>query len=170
MLVQGEEWGAGTPFLYFTDHREPRLAQAVCEGRRQEFAAFGWRPEEIPDPQAPATFARSKLNWSEISESPHLELLAWHRQLIRLRRLEPALKDGRLDLVRAQWDEQAHWLTVERGPITTACNFAAAPQRVPLRAGQQGALMISEAGIAAGDGFVELPPDSVAIVKRVEIS
>jgi maltooligosyltrehalose trehalohydrolase len=170
MLFQGEEWGAGTPFLYFTDHPEPKLAQAVREGRRQEFAAFGWRPDEIPDPQARETFELSKLNWSEIPESPHLELLAWHRQLIRLRRLEPALTDGRLDLVRAQWDEQAHWLTLERGAITAACNLAAAPQRIPLRAGKQRALMISEAGIATGDGFVELPPDSVAMVKRVEIS
>ena len=170
MLFQGEEWGAATPFLYFTDHREPKLAQAVREGRQREFAAFGWRPEEIPDPEARETFELSKLNWSEIPQSPHLDLLAWHRQLIRLRRVEPALTDGRLDLVRAQWDEQGCWLTVERGVITTACNFAAAPQRVRLRAGKQRALMISETGIVAGDGFVELPPDSAAIVKLDENS
>jgi maltooligosyltrehalose trehalohydrolase len=166
MLFQGEEWGADTPFLYFTDHREPKLAEAVREGRRREFAAFGWRPEEIPDPEARETFELSKLNWSEISESPHPELLAWHRQLIRLRRAEPALSDGRRDLVRVQCDEPAHWLTVERGAITAACNLAAAPQRVRLRAGKQRTLMVSEAGVVVGDGFVELPPDSVAIVKR----
>ncbi len=170
MLFQGEEWGAGTPFLYFTDHREPELARAVRDGRRREFAASGWRPEEIPDPQARPTFERSKLDWSEMSESPQRELLAWHRQLIRLRRAEPSLTDGRLDLVRAQYDEQARWLTVERGPITTACNFAPAPQRVALRAGKHDALMISEAGVVVGDGFVELPPDSVAIVKLEENS
>jgi len=168
MLFQGEEWGAGTPFLYFTDHREPELARAVRDGRRREFAAFGWRPDEIPDPQAPATFERSKLRWSEISHPPHLELLDWHRQLIRLRRAEPALTDGRLELVRAQGDEQARWLTVQRGAITAACNLAAATQRLPLRAGKQRALMISEAGVVVADGFVELPPDSVAILKLVE--
>ena len=56
MLFQGEEWGASTPFQYFTDHPEPDLAKAVREGRRKEFAAFGWKPEDIPDPQAPETF------------------------------------------------------------------------------------------------------------------
>ena len=56
MLFQGEEWGASTPFQYFTDHPEPDLAKAVREGRRQEFAAFGWKPEDIPDPQTPETF------------------------------------------------------------------------------------------------------------------
>ena len=168
MLFQGEEWGAGTPFLYFADHREPELARAVRDGRCREFAAFGWRPDEIPDPQAGATFERSKLAWSEISHPLHLEVLDWHRQLIRLRRAEPALTDGRLDLVRAQFDEQARWLTVQRGPITAACNLAAATQRLPLRAGEQRALMISEPGVVVADGFVELPPDSVAILKRVE--
>ena len=89
MLFQGEEWGAHTPFQYFTDHPEPDLAKAVREGRRKEFAAFGWKPEEIPDPQARDTFERSKLNWTELSRAPHAGLLDWHRQLIRLRRAEP---------------------------------------------------------------------------------
>jgi maltooligosyltrehalose trehalohydrolase len=62
MLFQGEEWGAATPFQYFTDHDDPELARAVREGRRQEFVAFGWDPEPIPDPQTPAPFERSKLD------------------------------------------------------------------------------------------------------------
>ncbi|MGO8678008.1 MAG: malto-oligosyltrehalose trehalohydrolase [Limisphaerales bacterium] len=165
MLFQGEEWGASTPFLFFTDHHEPELAKAVREGRRCELAAQGWRSEETPDPQGRDTFERSKLDWSEIGHSPHLELLAWHRQLIRLRCAEPALTDERLELVRTQCDEKARWLTLERGTLTVACNLAAAPQRLRLRAGKHRALMISEGGIAVGDGFVELPPDSVAIVK-----
>jgi maltooligosyltrehalose trehalohydrolase len=170
MLFQGEEWGASAPFLFFTDHQEPELAKAVREGRRCELAAQGWRSEETPDPQGRDTFERSKLDWSEIGHSPHLELLAWHRQLIRLRRAEPALTDERLELVRTQCDENARWLTLERGTLTVACNLAAAPQRLRLRAGKHRALMISEGGIAVGDGFVELPPDSVAIVKLEENS
>jgi maltooligosyltrehalose trehalohydrolase len=86
LLFQGEEWGASTPFLYFTDHDDPGLAQAVSEGRRREFAAFGWKPEEVPDPQNPATFEASRLDWSELDKPPHAELLAWHRELLRLRR------------------------------------------------------------------------------------
>jgi maltooligosyltrehalose trehalohydrolase len=61
MLFQGEEWGATSPFLYFTDHEDPELARNVREGRRREFSAFGWNPEDISDPQAVETFERSKL-------------------------------------------------------------------------------------------------------------
>jgi maltooligosyltrehalose trehalohydrolase len=53
MLFQGEEWAASTPWLYFTDHQDPDLGRAVSEGRRREFAAFGWKPDDIPDPQDP---------------------------------------------------------------------------------------------------------------------
>ena len=65
MLFQGEEWAASTPFLYFTDHDDPELGEAVSEGRRREFAAFGWSPEQVPDPQAPETFEASVLRWDE---------------------------------------------------------------------------------------------------------
>jgi maltooligosyltrehalose trehalohydrolase len=55
LLFQGEEWGASTPFQYFTDHEDPKLGRAVSEGRRSEFSAFAWSAEEVPDPQDPAT-------------------------------------------------------------------------------------------------------------------
>ena len=63
MLFQGEEWGASTPFLYFTDHQDPELGQAVREGRRREYPVS--EGTEVPDPQDPETFLRSKLDWSE---------------------------------------------------------------------------------------------------------
>ena len=124
MLFQGEEWAAATPFQYFTDHEDPELGRAVSEGRRREFQAFGWAPEEVPDPQDPDTFLRSKLDWSELDEQPHADMLDWYRQLIRLRRETPALSDGRRDLVRTEFDEQEMLLTVSRGPVTIVCNFA----------------------------------------------
>ncbi|MCC3770118.1 malto-oligosyltrehalose trehalohydrolase [Streptomyces sp. UNOC14_S4] len=86
MLFMGEEWGARTPWQFFTDHTDPHLARAVREGRRREFAAHGWSAEEVPDPQDPATRERSCLDWSEPEREPHRELLAWHRRLIALRR------------------------------------------------------------------------------------
>ncbi|HEV2318276.1 MAG TPA: malto-oligosyltrehalose trehalohydrolase, partial [Verrucomicrobiae bacterium] len=85
MLFQGEEWGASTPFFYFTDYQEPELANAVREGRCREFAAFGWKPENTADPQTPETFEQSKLNWDEISKPAHAEILDWHKRLIQLR-------------------------------------------------------------------------------------
>ena len=136
MLFQGEEWGASTPFQYFTDHPEPDLAQAVREGRRKEFAAFGWKSEDIPDPQSPETFQRLKLNWDELSHEPHAGLLDWHRRLINLRQTEPALSDGRREAVLTRFDESAGWLLVQRGPITLACLVSDRPQQVPLSKGQ----------------------------------
>ncbi len=67
LLFQGEEWGATTPFLYFTDHQDKKLGELIAAGRRQEFASFGWH-SEVPDPQAATSFARSRLNWDELNE------------------------------------------------------------------------------------------------------
>ena len=68
LLFQGEEWGAATPFLYFTDHSDPGLGRIVSEGRRHEFSSFGWDPRDVPDPQDPATFERSRLDWAELGK------------------------------------------------------------------------------------------------------
>jgi maltooligosyltrehalose trehalohydrolase len=80
----GEEWGAGTPWQFFTDHTDPGLAEATSEGRRAEFASHGWSGD-VPDPQDPATFTRSKLDWSELERPGHVDLLRWYRDLIALR-------------------------------------------------------------------------------------
>lgn len=90
MLFMGEEWGAGSPFLFFCDFAA-ELAEAVRNGRRAEFsgnAAFAdpVARERIPDPNAAGTFAASKLDWSERERAPHAQWLAFHRQLLELRR------------------------------------------------------------------------------------
>ncbi|HEX5444810.1 MAG TPA: malto-oligosyltrehalose trehalohydrolase [Pirellulales bacterium] len=165
MLFQGEEWGATAPFQFFTDFEEPELAKAVREGRPKEFAAFGWSPEQIPDPQDPATFERSKLNWSEIDRPPHAELLDWHRRLLRLRGEESALTDGRLDRVHTRFDEQARWLVVERGPITVVCNLGQQPQRVPVGEHRPRTVRLaSEQQFEVDSQGVLLPPDAVVIL------
>jgi maltooligosyltrehalose trehalohydrolase len=165
MLFQGEEWGARTPFQYFTNHAEPHLAKAVREGRRREFAAFGWKPADVPDPQARETFARSKLNWSECGREPHAAMLDWYRRLIELRRNEPALADGRLDAVKTHFDESTRWFLLERGPITVVCNLAGRPQRVPIRAGKHSILLASDPAILLSDHQASLPPDAVTVLK-----
>jgi len=165
LLFQGEEWAASSPFLYFTDHREPELARAVREGRRREFAAFGWKPEEIPDPQDPDTFARAKLDWSEIHREGHADLLAWHRQLIRLRRSERALHAGPLDSVQVVFDETERWLSFTRPPFGIAVNLGASARMVPLPMRARTLVLASDPAVALRDGGVWLPPDSVAILK-----
>jgi maltooligosyltrehalose trehalohydrolase len=165
MLFQGEEWGAVTPFCFFTDFQEPELAAAVRAGRCREFAVFGWKPENIPDPQAVETFKRSKLNWSEIKLSSHQSMLTWHRQLIHLRKTEPALQaeiQGRID---CRFDQDHGWINLERGPISIVCNFASRAQHAFLREGEQELLLASELGVKIGKGMIFLPSESVAITR-----
>jgi maltooligosyltrehalose trehalohydrolase len=92
----GQEWAAPEPFLYFTDH-EPGLGRLVTEGRRREFRGFSAfsdpaQRERIPDPQAPSTFERSRLDWARRDEEPHAWTLRLHRALLRLRREESLLR------------------------------------------------------------------------------
>lgn len=165
MLFQGEEWGARTPFQYFTDHDDPALGAAVRDGRRREVTAFGWNPEAVPDPQVRETFERSRLDWTEPAREPHASLLDWHRGLIRLRRAHPELSDGRMDLVRVDWDEQAGWMRLERGPITVAVNLEARRQAVPLgRERPRQLLLASSLEIALEPKGIALPSHSVAVL------
>lgn len=96
LLFMGQEWAATSPFLYFTDHHD-ELGRQVTEGRRREFArfaAFG-DPGRIPDPQDPATFERSRLDWAERTREPHASTLRLYRRLLELRRTSPAMRAGR---------------------------------------------------------------------------
>jgi maltooligosyltrehalose trehalohydrolase len=165
LLFQGEEWGASTPFLYFTDFPEPELANQVRAGRCREFAAFGWNPDAIPNPQAPESFERSKLNWSELSNPPHYVLLDWYQRLIRLRQAEPPLIDGKRECVNIHFNELERWLAVERATITVVCNLANHSRHIPLRIGGHRILLASEPGGKVLPGSVNLPPESVAILK-----
>jgi maltooligosyltrehalose trehalohydrolase len=164
MLFQGEEWGATTPFQYFTSHQDPKLGDAVRQGRRREFAAFGWDPDEIPDPQARETFERSKLNWAELTVGEHADLLNWHIQLIRLRQSEPVLGDGRLDRLAIQFDEKARWFVLERESIGVFVNLANRPQNFPF-SGARHLLLGSVPGIMLEQGGITLPAEAVAILK-----
>ncbi len=165
MLFQGEEWAASTPFLYFTDHGDPELAEAVRTGRRREFAAFGWDPAAIPDPQAEETFLRSRLDWGEPAREPHRDLLAWHRALIGLRRRLPDLVDGRFNRVTVNFDERDKWLTMARGTVLVACNFGERDVEVPWTdPGKREIVLASSETVTARRGGIRLPGPSVAIV------
>jgi maltooligosyltrehalose trehalohydrolase len=167
MLFMGEEWAASTPWQYFTSHEESELAEAVREGRRQEFATHGWASDDIPDPQSPSTVAASTLNWSETaSAETHSSMLAWFRSLIALRRAEPWLSDPRLDLVSVAFDAAARWVVVTRGPLRVVVNLAVEPQEVPLDRVVESVLLSSAPGVAVGtEASLELPAESAAVVR-----
>jgi maltooligosyltrehalose trehalohydrolase len=85
LLFMGEEYGETAPFQYFTSHGDPALVEAVRRGRREEFAAFGWK-DSVPDPQSDETFSRSMLNHLLKAKEPHRTMWEFYRQLIRIRR------------------------------------------------------------------------------------
>lgn len=84
LLFMGEEYGETAPFQYFTSHGDPELVEAVRRGRRDEFAAFGWKGT-VPDPQDESTFLRSHLDHSLQEKEPHSVLFSFYQQLIRIR-------------------------------------------------------------------------------------
>jgi maltooligosyltrehalose trehalohydrolase len=132
LLFQGEEWAASTPFPYFTDY-DADLGAAVRDGRAREFATFGWRPADIPDPQDPATFASAVLRWEERDEPEHAAMLAWYRELIARRRADARLAAGPLDDTEVDVDEAAGRLVVRRRAAGLAIEARVSPGRGPGR-------------------------------------
>jgi maltooligosyltrehalose trehalohydrolase len=131
MLFMGEEWGASTPFQFFSSHPEPELARATAEGRKAEFAGHGWDADDIPDPQDPQTFLRSKLDWAEVGTGLHAQLYALYRDLIALRRTEADLADPWLEDLIVDYDEDQRWIMMRRGGLVVACNLGVEPVTVP---------------------------------------
>jgi malto-oligosyltrehalose trehalohydrolase len=165
MLFMGEEWGADTPWQYFTDHIDPGLAKAVAEGRKAEFTDHGWDAAEVPDPQDPATFLRSKLDWAQCDREPYLGILAWYRELIALRRARPELTDPRLDRVHAEFDEDARWLMVRRGRLRIVANLGTRTVRLPLGQRGTGLLAASRPEVAITQDTVAMPPAAFAVIE-----
>jgi maltooligosyltrehalose trehalohydrolase len=163
MLFMGEEWGAATPWLFFTDHAEPELAESIRQGRRREFAEHGW-DGHVPDPQDHATRDASVLDWEEIAGQPHQRLLAWHRELLSLRRREDDLRDDRLDRVRVDHDQDAGWVVVHRGVFRVVLNLSTEQRTVPLGATPT-ATAAAWDGAMLGADSVTLPGPSVAVVR-----
>ncbi|MEV6343945.1 malto-oligosyltrehalose trehalohydrolase [Actinoplanes sp. NPDC051851] len=163
MLFMGEEWAATSPWQFFTSHPEPELAAAVQTGRRREFARHGWAESEVPDPQDPATFERSKLDWSELGKPGHAEMLAFYRKLIRLRRSVPDLTDPWLADVEV-WHGDQH-VVIRRGRYAIAVNLAAEPRTVSVRAVPSAVLLATAEGVVLQRDRVELPPESAVVVR-----
>ncbi|HKG32712.1 MAG TPA: malto-oligosyltrehalose trehalohydrolase, partial [Gemmatimonadales bacterium] len=110
LLFMGEEYGETNPFLYFVSHGDADLIQAVREGRRREFAAFGWAGD-IPDPQSESTFAGSSLDWRRSEEGNHARLRALYTDLLRMRHQEPALRPGSAS-ISVKHSESDQWVSL----------------------------------------------------------
>jgi maltooligosyltrehalose trehalohydrolase len=130
LLFQGEEWGAQTPFLYFTDHENAELGRLVAEGRSKEFSSFRWQGA-VPNPQEHDTFVRSKLNWAELPLAPHAEIYEWYRQLIRLRHAKRSRIKAAVNV-----DPKAGSLRFVNDDVVCVFNFSTASQRLRMPRGE----------------------------------
>ena len=158
MLFMGEEYGEDAPFMFFTDHIDKEIADATREGRRAEFASFAsFAGEEVPDPQDPATFERSRLTRRE---DPRLREL--YVKLLKARR---ALPRGPVDDVRA--DQDAGWVRVRRGDYTLVMNFSDGELVVPGDAARVIALATHSGVALRADGHVVLPALAGALLQGV---
>jgi len=144
LLFMGEEYGELAPFQFFSDHIDPDIAEATREGRRGEFQAFAGFTGDLPDPQDPATFQRSKLTRRR---DPGLARL--YRELIAARReLTPGTPS------EIEYDELARWMIVRRPPHELVCNFGTGPATIPCQG--------TEVVLATGDG-AQLSPGSIKL-------
>jgi maltooligosyltrehalose trehalohydrolase len=167
LLFQGEEWGASTRFQYFTAHEDPALGKQVSEGRRKEFAAFGWERSGVPDPQSLETFERSRLRWDELASAEHAEVLSWYRALTTIRRQQPSLRDGKYREVAVAIDESNGRLSILRGALLVACNLGEAAARFDLE-GHHRLLLASDPDVCCQRGAIQLPAESIAVLERLE--
>jgi len=152
LLFMGEEYGETAPFQFFTDHIDKQIADATRAGRRHEFAEFAEFGREIPDPQSPETFERSKLTRRR---DPALSRL--YVELLRARR---ELAPGDLEMI--EFDEQARSLRAKRDGSELICNFSSEMARLPCK-GERIRIATHDEAVLR-DGFVELVPLSAALV------
>ncbi len=168
MLFMGEEWGATTPWQFFTSHPEPELGTATAEGRIREFEKMGWDPAVVPDPQDVETFRRSKLDWNELAEGDHARLLELYRSLAQLRRDRSTLTDPRMTRISTDFDGDAKWFALHRagsagGGTSIIVNFADFPVALPYG----GAVLLATTDtVAASSAEILLGARSAAILAR----
>jgi maltooligosyltrehalose trehalohydrolase len=167
LLFQGEEWGATSPFPYFTAHEDQELARRVSEGRRTEFAAFGWEPSTVPDPQSIETFERARLRWDELAAAEHADLFNWYKALIALRRQHPVLRDGKYRESSVAFDESDGHISIRRGAVLVACNLGEAAATFDID-GHHRLLLASDPGVRHDRGAIHLPAESIAVLENLD--
>jgi maltooligosyltrehalose trehalohydrolase len=135
----------------------------TAEGRIREFERMGWDPEVVPDPQDPATYKRSKLDWGELEVGRHARLLEVYRRLARLRREHPELTDPRFELTSCTADEDSRLFTIQRGSLLVAVNFGDESIEVAVAPGEL--LFTTPSGAELREGSLALPAHAGAVLR-----
>jgi maltooligosyltrehalose trehalohydrolase len=135
LLFMGEEYGETAPFKYFIDHTDRRLCKAVHRGRIAEFKLHAWQ-ETPAHPKVLRTFEACKLNHAQKQSGQHAELWQYYRELLRLRRDLPALRESRRDHAQVIYDTERQLVIAhrwcERSEIALVMNFGDQAERVEL--------------------------------------
>jgi maltooligosyltrehalose trehalohydrolase len=163
MLFMGEEWGARTPWQFFSHFPDEALREAVRNGRTAEFGEHGWGDVEVPDPNAESTFTDSKLDWDEPAQEPHATLLRVYRELIALRRVWPELSDPWLDKLDVDFDEDLRTVVLHRGRLRVAVNLGGDAVSIDLHA-PVGRILLASEEAEGQDTALALQPEAFAIV------
>jgi maltooligosyltrehalose trehalohydrolase len=164
MLFMGEEWGARTPWQFFSHFPDLELREKVRVGRTNEFAGHGWdAAAQVPDPNAERTFLDSKLDWSEPDAEPHVALLRTYRDLIALRRARAELTDPWLDRLRVEAHEAARTVVLHRGTLRVVVNLGAEPATVALDVPVR-EILLASAVPSVEDTDLLVPAESFAVV------
>jgi maltooligosyltrehalose trehalohydrolase len=152
LLFMGEEYGEHAPFQFFSNHIDQEIATATREGRRREFAAFASFDQQVPDPEDPATFARSKLTRER---DPRLALL--YKRLIEARTgLPPGGAEG------IEFSDDERWLRFRRGAHELVCNFG--PGWFERECGGEAIELATDERAVLSGGWLKLPPVSGALI------
>jgi maltooligosyltrehalose trehalohydrolase len=162
MLFMGQEWATSAPFLYFADHDDEEMRKSVAEGRKAEFAAFGF-DGDVPNPEDRSSYEMSKLKWDEQGDGQHAEMLAWVKALIKLRRSNICLNDGDMHRIMVSSNDESRTLVLERDEARILINFGEQPYTFTLLNGEELAI-ISRDGIGVSNNQIELPPMTLAVL------
>jgi maltooligosyltrehalose trehalohydrolase len=162
MLFMGEEFAASSPFMYFADHDDEEMAKKVSEGRKREFAAYGFADEDIADPEDRETFESSKLKWDEVHEGKHGEMMEWVKELIHLRRTTVALNDGDVGHLKVEFDAEKRWLTMQRDSVRVLVNLGTRAEGFKLKEKERVRLCSKQ--VPEVDGVALLPAMSLAVL------
>ena len=134
LLFMGEEYGEDSPFLYFIDHQDADLVEAVRQGRKREFEAFH-ASGTPPDAASPDTLKTSTLNWEKRESDPHQVLLKFYKHLIERRNTNPAIRGGDRQNIETQSNNDSLWLTIHQCQANQAIwlifNFSQTPIQSP---------------------------------------
>ncbi|WP_431278712.1 malto-oligosyltrehalose trehalohydrolase [Leifsonia poae] len=157
MLFMGEEWGATTPWQFFTSHPEKELGEATARGRIAEFARMGWDPDVVPDPQDPTTFERSHLDWAEPERPGNARILAFYKELIALRRsIDPDAK-----VTDVAGDAPGQVFTFSRGGLRVIAAFGEGERTVTVT----GEIVLAFGSATVADSSLRLVGPGVAILR-----